>query len=255
MMKNHLIAASVVLAITVFPLRADQLVSASFASGNEQVSLIGLNADESPQKPDGANVSGESWLLAGGGAFDVWMRDNAARMHNGGAVGISLGGQTGGAAVTISVEITFETPAEPSGEEGEGDAAKLKEDLAQGAALLGFYPVIEKAEFGDWMKGFTGIRVNTNGSLQLIVGGTPAGDAVAFGGTFDPHVPATLSYAVDTATGAVTAVTFGSSTATYAFPTTAFTKEATAFAGFGGSLGNRPMFVEFRNFEVSAKPL
>lgn len=255
MLKRFGLAAAGICLFAVWPLRADQLVSASFASGSEQVSLTGLNADEAPQKPDGANVTGESWVLAGGGGFDVWMRDNAARMHNGGAVGISLGNHTANAAVTVSVEITFEAPPEPSGEEDVDEAAKLKEDLAQGAALLGFYPRIEKGEFGDWMKGFTGLRLGTNGSLQLIVNGIPSGEPVAFGGTFDPYAPATLSYTVDTATGAVTAVSLGSSTATYSFPTTAFTKEATAFAGFGGSLGNRPMYVEFRNFEVAAKPL
>lgn len=254
-MKNRIFAAGVLAVFMVLPLRADQLVSASFASGSEQVSLTGLNADEAPQKPDGANVTGESWVLAGGGGFDVWMRDNAARMHNGGAVGISLGNHTAKTAVTLSVEITFEAPPEPSGEEDVDEAAKLKEDISQGAALLGFYPRIEKAEFADWMKGFTGFRVGTNGSLQLIVNGTPAGDPVAFGGTFDPHAPATLSYTVDTATGAVTAVRFGASTAQYTFETTAFAGEVTSFAGFGGSLGNRPMYVEFRNFEVAAKPL
>ncbi|MBN8712014.1 MAG: hypothetical protein J0I10_21770 [Verrucomicrobia bacterium] len=232
---------------------AAELVSASFSSGETQESLTGMSPDDSALKPDGSNVSGENWILAGGGGFDVWQRDNAARMHNGGSVAASLAGNAAKSLVTITAEFTFEHPAtEGNSDDASGyDLAALK----AGYALLGFYSTVPKQQFGDAYKGFTGFQLNYDGSLQLVVAGEKSGAPIPFGGQFDPTQPYLFTYTVDTATGAVTRVSLGDSTARYDISTTAFAGDAVSFAGFGGSAGNQPLFVEVRNFSVSADPL
>lgn len=234
------------------PVQAEELVSASFASGSEQESLTGINPEDSALKPDGANVTGESWVIAGGGGFDVWSRDNAARMHNGGAVGISLGDRAARAAVTISADITFEHPAS---ENAEGEPPTVdKTALQSGFALLGFYSAIPKQQFGNAYKDFTGLQLNYDGSLQVIVAGEKSGSPIAFGGDFDPAAPHVLTYSIDTVTGAITKVSLSDSAAKYDFSGAPFSGSVAAFAGFGGSMGNQPLYVEFRSFSVSAEP-
>jgi len=239
---------------------AGVLVSATFGSSGQRTSLIGMNPGEMPFAPDVAGPAGAIFQLAGGGAYDVWRLDNAARMHNGGAVAITLGGGNENAVLTISAKICFEQPpkAENKTEEGkevvvQEDLDKLKSDIKAGVAVLGFYSVVPKQEFGYFYKAFTGLQVNYDGSLQLYVNGESSGAPIAFGGTFDPATPTLLSFTVNTITGALVKVEFGTSSAKYEFSTTSFTKEATVYAGFGGSLGNHPLHVEFRDFNVSAE--
>jgi len=233
--------------------QAVELVSASFSSGETQESLTGMSPDDSALKPDGSNVSGENWTLAGGGGFDVWQRDGAARMHNGGSVAVSLAGQAAKSLVTIAAEFTFEHPAT----EGDPDAAKGYDlaALKMGYIMLGFYSDVPKQQFGDAYKNFTGFQVNYDGSLQFVVAGEKSGTPIPFGGQFDPAQPFLFTFTVDTATGAVTKIALGDSTARYEISTTAFAGNAVTFAGFGGSAGNQPLFVEVRGFSVSADPL
>ena len=136
----------------------------------------------------------------------------------------------------------------------EADIEKIKTSIKGGVATLGFYSEVQKMEFGNRYNSFTGLQVGYDGSLQLYANGVASGDPVAYGGTFDPAAPTVLSFSVNTVTGTLTKVSFGASTAKYEFPTTAFTKEATAFAGFGGSLGNYLYNANFRKFEVTSEP-
>jgi hypothetical protein len=244
------------LALTPVPVRAETLVASSFSSGKDRMSLVGLNEDHAAQSPDGANVSGETWLLSGGGAVDVMMWDDAARVRNGGAVAVSLGGRNANAILTVSVDVTFDVPdAEGiANSSSEAELLKMQGDFKSGRAILGFYSEVPPQKYGHRYKAFTGLQVHTDGSLQLYVAGVPSGAPIPFGGTFHPEEGIVLTYSVNTATGALTEVSFGSSSAAYRFPTNAFTKEATAFAGFGGTLGNGPLYVSFRNFSVTAAP-
>lgn len=242
------------LAAVVGPSRAETLVSSSFSSGRERVSLVGLSEDQSPQSPDGSNVAGEPWRLSGGGSVDGWMWDDAARVRNGGAVAVSLGGRNANAILTISADITFDVPesgdlANPLSEE---ELLKRQNEFKGGKAILGFYSEVPAQAYGFRYKAYTGLQVNVDGSLQLYVHGVPSGSPISYGGIFDPELPVILTYSVNTTTGALTKVSLGTSTATYHFPTAAFTREATAFAGFGGSLGNGPLYISFRDFSVVA---
>ena len=70
--------------------------------------------------------------------------------------------------------------------------------------------------------GFTGLKVNAVGSLQEYSEGKAVGSAIAFVGTYNPVASTNLSYTIDTATGDITNVSFGNSTADYsAFATPA----------------------------------
>lgn len=235
--------------LAVSPARTEQIVSAVFSSGSDPIPLAALNEFQPGQSPDGANLPGGLWQLAGGGAYDGRMSDNAARMHNGGAVAITLGDYTEKALVTVSAEITFESlPVEDESPK----TAAMKQSMAKGMALLGFYSALEKTAHRNPLRNFTGLRLGFDGGLQLLVNGRPEGEVIPGDSAFDPHEPAVLTYTANTLTGKITAVQFAGKSLT-APETTAFTPAATAFAGFGGSLGNHPIDVEFRNFEVSAR--
>jgi hypothetical protein len=239
-------------ALSASPLAAETLVSSSFSSGEDRVPLAALNDVQSAQSPDGANISGGLWQLAGGGAYDGWMSDNAARMHNGGAVAISLGDRSKNAVVTISAEITFGM-LPPDADEESPKVVAMRKSMANGMALLGFYSELEETKHRNPLRNFTGLRLGFDGSLQLVVNGRAEGASLAAGAEFDPHAPVVLGCTVDTATGKLLDVRFAGKTLAEPFATAAFTPAATALAGFGGSLGNHPIHVEFRNFEVSAK--
>lgn len=234
---------------------AETIVSTSFAADEQMTNMIGMSGQDLPYAPDGVAPAGAVFQLAGGGACDTWMREGAALMHNGGAVAISLDGKNANAILTIAAEITFDQFKEGETADGkepmsEADIATARASIKGGVAVLGFYSALPAKEFGSMFTAFSGVKVTCDGGLQLFVNGEPVGAPVAYGGTFDPAAPAKLSFAVNTQTGALTKVSFGKSTASYEFPTSGFTKDATAFAGFGGSLGNILYYVNFRNFEV-----
>ena len=239
---------------------AETIISTSFATDEQRINMIGKDDSESPYAPDGVAPSGAVFQLAGGGSCDTWMREGAALMHNGGAVAITLAGKNTDAILTISAEISFDQyrPEEeaPEGKEpmsGE-DIEKIKTCIKGGVATLGFYSEVQKKEFGNRYNSFAGLQVGYDGNVQLYANGVASGDPIAYVGTFDPAAPSVLSFSVNTVTGALVKASFGTSTAKYEFSTTAFTKEATAFAGFGGSLGNYLYNANFRKFEVTSEP-
>jgi len=86
---------------------------------------------------------------------------------------------------------------------------------------------------------FTGLAVTgTAGALQEYVNGAAAGEPVAFVGTYKADDETILSYTIDTATGAISDVTFGHSRATYFFPTPqSFSRDYTANVEIGGNTG------------------
>jgi hypothetical protein len=83
--------------------------------------------------------------------------------------------------------------------------------------------------------GFTGLQANSDGSLQEYDEGVTVGTAMPFGGTYDPLSAAVLSYQIDTATGIISDVSFGSSTTTYSFAApTSFDNVDTSNIEIGG---------------------
>jgi hypothetical protein len=92
-----------------------------------------------------------------------------------------------------------------------------------------------------------------NRSLQEYVNGATVGSAIAFVGTYSPSTATTLSYDLNTTTGAISNVSFGGSTASYTFTTPAtFLSSYTASADIGGSSGAANGFdAQFTSFSVS----
>lgn len=238
--------------------RGEPLISATFSNAPDPVSLVGLDG-QPPVAPEQTVIEGAVFRLAGGAPYDVWKWEDRARMHNGGAVAVELGGRNVGTVLTISAAIQFEHPVEEAvNAEGERvftpeQILEFKDSQAQGFAVLGFYSDVPGQEFGDLFHTFTGLRVGHDGSLQLYVNGQPSGDAIPFVGTYRPDSYTPLTYSVDTTTGTISKVSFGTSKASYQFVTNGFDKLGTTFVGFGGTLGNHPMNVEFRTFKLEAK--
>jgi hypothetical protein len=91
---------------------------------------------------------------------------------------------------------------------------------------------------GD-LANFTGLAVTNVGALQEYVDGTAVGSPEAFGGTFSAVTPATLSYVINTSTGAISDVSFGDSTTSYSFDTSSsFLNSDTANVEIGGGPGS-----------------
>lgn len=193
--------------------------------------------------PSGVNLPGGTWKLAGGGIYDSneYPASNPyvpgvsyATGHNGGAAAITLGSYNVSGTLTVRSSFAFS-----------GSAA------AGSYALVGFYSAPKTGQYQSLTTNFSGLKVNHDGSVQLYVNGSATGSAVAFGGSYNPAAFSTLTYNVTTNTGAISAISFGGSSASYSFSTAGFTASATAFAGFGGTMGNSPAAVVFDNFKVS----
>jgi hypothetical protein len=110
---------------------------------------------------------------------------------------------------------------------------------------LGFWSAMPaRTDTADSLIGFTGLNLRANGDLQLYANGAAVGSPVATGaltsGTFY-----TLSYNIDTASGAISNVVFNGTART--FSSSAFTNAATTFAGVLTRTGAR---ASTRNFSV-----
>lgn len=196
--------------------------------------------------PLGVNLPGGTWKLAGGGVFDSteFPTTNSslpgvshAAGHNGGAVALTMGTHNAGTTITVQASLAFHVPA------GSGATA--------GYALVGFYNAPKTSEYQSDLAGFSGLRLNYDGGLQLVINGTASGGAVAFGGSFNPATFRTLTFSVNTTSGAISAVSLGGSSAGYSFPTSGFTAAATAYVGLGGNMGNNPAVAVFDSLTVS----
>jgi hypothetical protein len=89
--------------------------------------------------------------------------------------------------------------------------------------------------------GFTGLSASGYGALQQYSEGAAVGSPIAFVGTYNPLTPTTLSYEIDTATGAISDVSFGSSTATYNFGTPgSYANADTSYVEIGGYTSATP---------------
>jgi hypothetical protein len=125
---------------------------------------------------------------------------------------------------------------------------------------VGFYSVAYATRNADATWGnqngsynFTGLNISSaTGTVTLYANGV-AGSAIAYTGTFSPAVPFTVSYQVDTTTGAISNVSIPGSSSSYVFTTSAFTDAATAYAGFGMQGGTTAQG-NVDNFSVSTVP-
>lgn len=212
------------------------IVSDTFTAANGV--FIPFSGFETGKSPSPINLPGGTYKLTGGGGGDGDYSTNRARMHNGGGVGLQLGTYNDNAALTLSADIFFQNTTAPV--------------QTNGYALLGYYTAASTGQYQGALPKFTGLRLNLDGTLQLVVQGANTGSAIAFGGgTYNPATSQKLTFSVDTSTGAISGVSFGTSTSTYNFSigaTTGFTAARTELVGIGGTLNNSANHVVFDNF-------
>jgi hypothetical protein len=194
-------------------------------SGTDNETIAGMS-------PDTVNLPGAKWQLDGvnlNGSFlgfvDTGSGNPPPALHL-----YDVGSSSGSASISIGSAGTYTKPAEFS---IQADITTLAPSTI---LFLGFYATPPAAGI-DTFTGLTGLALDTgNGSLALVEAGV-TGTSIAFTGTYNAGAYTTLAYTVNTATGAISSVTFGSSTSHYDFSTTAFTDAATAFVAVGTKVG------------------
>lgn len=148
-----------------------------------------------------------------------------------------------GAAISIQSAGSYTKPATLA---ISGDLSPWYAGLSGTSGVgLGFYSSSIPLHNGTYtpnpLTAFTGLRLMSTGDLVLFENGV-AGTSIAFaGGTFNGSAFTTLSYEINTGTGAISNVQLAGSTATYNYSSTAFTDAATQYAGFfnvGGQNSN-----------------
>ena len=236
----QLVSALVGLLFASAPAKAQLLVSDTFTHADGR--FIPFSGTVTTYAPSPTNILGGVYVVTGGGDGDGKFLGNTGQMHNGGGVGLAMGSYNDNATLTVSADLSFLNVTVPV--------------QISGYALLGFFSAQSTAQYnpGSARTNFTGLQVSLDGSISLYLQGTLTGSAIAYGGTYNPAAMSTLTYTVNTTTGAISNITFGASSASYSFATTGFTQARTEFVGFGGSLNNTPNWVAFDNFTVTAVP-
>lgn len=190
------------------------------------------SASMTGRTPTLVNLPSGTWVLASGdGNYETYVRGSSSYP---GSTSHPYSGQfhnIASSAITLGDGYDYVKPAQ----------LDLAADLAFGNTtpttryvLLGFYSAISTTKTYNPQLNFTGLRLNTNGSLTLVQNGTASSTINWSGGTFTPTAFTRLSYSVDTSNGSIFNVGLAGSNATYAFSTTAFTDAATAYLGIGG---------------------
>jgi len=134
---------------------------------------------------------------------------HVAAFNNSGAIGIPLAAyNTGSLTVSASLYATpnfIENVQQPLPVSGE-------------SMLLGFSATLNNAaDYGMYPATFTGLAVmNLDGTLQEYVHGSTVGNPVPYTGSYSIYTPEALKYTINTATGAISNVSFGTSTTNYA---------------------------------------
>lgn len=124
-------------------------------------------------------------------------------------------------------------------------------------AGLGFFSSLAVASGGSshGFNNFTGLVVDTAGSVRLIIGGTDSGIFTTVAG-FNATNFHTLSYTVDTASGAgtISSILLDGSSVSLTAATNTFTVARTVYAGFYNSSGSSSTVASFDNFQVASVP-
>lgn len=159
-----------------------------------------------------------------------------AYFQNGSATGISLNGTSSGSANYDTGQLLISADLSYGGYYQGSSGGQAPSSNA--ASILGFATSTSASNYGSLTQKFTGLKASYTGSLQEYVNGSTVGSAIAYVGTYNYGTPTLLSYDIDTSTGAITNVSFGSSTATYNFGTSgSFSNADTAVVDLGGTGG------------------
>jgi hypothetical protein len=234
----------------------------------------GLDNNVDPLSPDGINLPGTQWQFVSTGNAEL---KRISQFTESGATFGTTGTATNGStnfihahgrnlgADTISIASAGSYTKPQSLTVSADICLNLRDSVTAG---LGFYAAAPTAT--NFREGFSGLALKTDGSLTLYENGT-AGAAIAYSGSW-PTVTTgdpvgsdqgpdsgwhTLSYSVDTVTGAISNVSLSGSSSTYNWTTSAFSDAATNLVTNVALLqdGSYPdHFAAFDNFSVAAVP-
>ena len=207
----------------------ETIIQDIFTSGSQYGTPFGAQgANATGVEPSPTNLPGGPWqhitgawydaaeyqstlpTVSSGGSGGDTVADTVV-FHNNAAGGIALGAYNRG-SLHLSAGAYYLSAGAPA---GAGVPAKGTYILA------GFSSVLNSgSNYGPApLTNYTGLAVTGSaGALQEYVNGSAVGAAVPFGGAYDPYAETILSYTIDTATGAISEVSFGNSRAHYFFP-------------------------------------
>jgi hypothetical protein len=206
-------------------LNANAIIQSGF-TGTSGASMEG-------QQPDAVNLPGGTYEIDSvntSGTFTAFVDTGQGvpepAMHvydNGGSV-------SGSVALSLMSNGTYTKPTAISVQ------AEIMTLNPSTMLFLGFYPAAP-ATGTDTVSGLTGLALNTQtGALTLVENGTN-GTTIAYTGSFNTGGFNTVSYSIDTTTGAISGVSLTGSTSSYTFSTTAFTDSATQYLAMGTEAG------------------
>ena len=235
-----------VIALTLGQSAHAALISDTFTGANN-TALIGRFP--APDDTPGSSYAGNGNVSlvggpTGGTPYEADLQGNAARVGSDAGLALNLGITTGAHFdLTISFNINNSTVTQAN-------------DPRRGAAL-GFFSSVALGSSGSshGFNNFTGLVVDSTGTVRLIIGGANSGITAAAVG-FDPTIFHTLAYSVDTNAGAgtISNILLDGISVSLTAPTNTFTVARTALGGFYFSDLDASVVASFDNFSVAVVP-
>ncbi len=220
------LTAATMLALAVSA-SANVIISDAFTGSN--------NADIDGRTPDTTNLPGGTWSkqpFNSSGTFNATVQTDDGDPAPRGQFN-AAGNSNGSIAIPITSSGAYTKPTEMT-----LSADLAMDDSAVTRLALGFYSELPAQADGNVVTDFfTGLEIQNrnfngtlNGEMRLWENGSVVASSIAYTGTWVPTDYHTLSYTVDTTTGAITDITLEGSTSDYNFTSTAFTDANTAYA-------------------------
>ncbi|HEX4639007.1 MAG TPA: hypothetical protein VH170_05930 [Chthoniobacterales bacterium] len=216
-------------------------------TGPDNTALVG-------RLPSPTNVPGNSYDgngnvstiggPTGGTPYEADIQNNAAVLGGDAGVAVNLNIAT---PQQFQLSIDFNISAN----------TQTQADNAHRGAALGFSAAVAIGSGGasHGFNNFTGLTVDTTGSVRLIIGGADSGIFTTVAG-FNSSVTHTLTYQVNTTSGVgtISNIVLDSASITLTAPINTFTLARTVYAGFYNSSGGNTDLATFDNFSVAIVP-
>lgn len=240
LLRNLFVAP--VLAISLGSVGAQTIIDAgNYTSTGSNQPLNGTTLGLTTNLPGGSWVWGAGWNWAAPQVNATWLGgiQNAVALGEENTVAslsmASSGGYTKPVEFTLTADIV------------------LAGQLTNSSANLGYWSAQPTQSNGaSSLTNFTGLTFDETGTLRLYSGGTYTGQSASLG-ALSEDVYYTLSYTVNTSTGAISGITFDGN-AVSGFSTTAFTDAATGFVGVASGSNSRAGFDDLTVVGVVPEP-
>jgi hypothetical protein len=182
--------------------------------------------------------------FTGGTPYEADIQSNAARVGADAGLAVDLNIVT---ATQFQLSIDFNISGQ----------TETQADNAHRGAGLGFFSSVSLGSSGSshCFNNFTGLTVDSTGSVRLIIGGADSGIFTTVTG-FDPAITHSLSFVVNTAAsvGSISNILLDGTAVSLTAPVNTFTIARTVYAGFYNSSGPATELANFDNFSVATVP-